>query len=146
MDKSLPSGFTEVNHIISGIDNDGLLHIKINRPSKKNALLFEMTGRILQLLTEANTNDNVKVVLFYGAGEFFSAGNDVTQFFSVPIESIGDPSRMIGVVDAFMDLKKPLYVYVKGFAVGMMVTLLSFADFVYCTSNAFFSTPFMSSL
>jgi enoyl-CoA hydratase/carnithine racemase len=49
-------------------------------------------------------------------------------------------------VDVFMNLKKPLYVYIKGFAVGMMVTLLAFADFIYATDNAFFLTPFMSSM
>lgn len=52
---------------------------------------------------------------------------------------------MQAAVSGFINLKKPLYVYVKGFAVGMMVTLLSFADFVYATDNAFFMTPFMTS-
>ena len=48
-------------------------------------------------------------------------------------------------VESLLNLKKPLYVYVRGFAVGMMATILTLADFVYCTSNSFFYTPFMSS-
>jgi peroxisomal 3,2-trans-enoyl-CoA isomerase len=131
--------------VVYGINNDGLLHIKLNRPSKKNALLFPMSAKIGFLLNDANTNPNVKVVLLYGAGEYFSAGNDVTQFFSLTKEQVGDPTRFEMFANTFVDLKKPLYVYVKGFAVGMMVTLLAFADFIYCTDNAFFYTPFMTS-
>mmetsp|Transcript_4098 Transcript_4098/g.3030 ORF Transcript_4098/g.3030 Transcript_4098/m.3030 type:complete len:98 (+) Transcript_4098:258-551(+) len=58
---------------------------------------------------------------------------------------IADPKLFQTICLAFLELKKVLYVYVKGFAVGMMCTLLSMADFVYATDNAFFFTPFMTS-
>jgi enoyl-CoA hydratase/carnithine racemase len=42
MESKLPPGFKEEHNIVYGITDNGLLHIKLNRPEKKNALYPEM--------------------------------------------------------------------------------------------------------
>jgi enoyl-CoA hydratase/carnithine racemase len=42
MEKKLPDGFVEESNVIYGITAEGLMHIKLNRPEKKNALYPEM--------------------------------------------------------------------------------------------------------
>ncbi len=41
----LPEGFKEENNIVYGV-KDGLMHVKLNRPEKKNALYPEMYSTI----------------------------------------------------------------------------------------------------
>ena len=74
----LPMGFKEEDNVIYGISEGGLFHIVLNRPQKKNALSGGMSSKIVQLLEQASNKKDVKIVLFYGAGDFFSAGNDVS--------------------------------------------------------------------
>ena len=37
---NLPEGFLLEDNIIHGITQDGLLHVKLHRPEKKNAMTF----------------------------------------------------------------------------------------------------------
>lgn len=48
-------------------------------------------------------------------------------------------------VQALFDLEKPLIAFVRGIAIGIAFTMLSFADFVYCSPETRFFTPFMQS-
>ena len=41
----LPEGFKEENNIVYGV-KDGLMHVKLNRPEKKNALYPDMYSTI----------------------------------------------------------------------------------------------------
>ncbi len=50
--------------------------------------------------------------------------------------------RFIGCVTSS---KKPTIVVVRGRCIGMSFTQASNADFIYCTPEATFQTPFMSS-
>lgn len=46
---------------------------------------------------------------------------------------------------SMIDLEKPLIAVVRGAAYGIACTTLALADFVYCTPETVFCTPFMSS-
>lgn len=56
---------------------DGILSIAFNRPAKRNSLTREMLIDLGELLTNAGTDDNVRVILFTGEGDAFCAGADV---------------------------------------------------------------------
>jgi enoyl-CoA hydratase/carnithine racemase len=58
------------------------MHIKLNRPEKKNALYPEMFKMIRKQTSLAKTDDRVKAVLVYGANGSFSAGNDIASFLN----------------------------------------------------------------
>ena len=49
------------------------------------------------------------------------------------------------VLKSIYDLEKPLVMLARGFCVGLGFTMLSLADFVYCTPETKFFTPFMQS-
>lgn len=78
----LPPGFQEENNIIYGVSEGGLLHIKINRPEKKNAFYPEMYETIRKQTLLAKNDDSIKAILVYGAKGNFSAGNDVMSFMN----------------------------------------------------------------
>ena len=64
---------------------DGILKILLNRPEKKNAFTNSMYCELTQVLSEADQNPQVKVILISGAGNTFSAGNDIADFMKSPI-------------------------------------------------------------
>ncbi|CDW81418.1 enoyl-hydratase isomerase family protein [Stylonychia lemnae] len=99
-----------------------------------------MYNELKESLQLAQKLDEVKVVLVYGAQGDFSSGNDMDNFINLPPDSAQNISDF---TFAFAGLTKPLYFFVQGCAVGIIATMAAHADFVYCSENAFFFTPFM---
>lgn len=60
--------------------SDGVLVLTLQRPDKKNALTGAMYNVLSDALDRAETNAAVKVVLFQGDGDSFTAGNDLADF------------------------------------------------------------------
>ena len=84
-------------------------------------------------------------------GKFFSAGNDL-EVFQIGREDYQEVKHYASdilknslerVLKALYDLEKPLVMLARGFCVGLGFTMLSLADFVYCTPETKFFTPFM---
>jgi enoyl-CoA hydratase/carnithine racemase len=61
-----------------------ILRITLNRPAKKNAMTSSMYTTMAQILNDAANEDDVLVVLWDGAGDSFSAGNDLEDFLKDP--------------------------------------------------------------
>lgn len=57
----------------------------------------------------------------------------------------GATVSMVKVLTSLLDLEKPLVCMVSGAAFGIACTMTGLADFIYCTPDATFNTPFMSS-
>ena len=63
---------------------DGIGHIVLNRPHRRNAMTFGMYDRIKEICARAGTADDpdgLKVLIFSGGGDAaFAAGTDISQF------------------------------------------------------------------
>ena len=57
--------------------SDGVATITINRPERKNAILLAMRTEIQHAFERAQDDDDVRAIIFTGAGNDFSAGGDV---------------------------------------------------------------------
>src|SRR5260370_7252817 len=64
--------------------SESILRVQFNRPTKKNAMTAAMYTGLADLLNEADKDDNIKVVLLYGAGDSFSAGNNLEALTKNP--------------------------------------------------------------
>ncbi|WP_109440966.1 enoyl-CoA hydratase-related protein [Acinetobacter haemolyticus] len=126
---------------------DGVLTLAINRSEAKNALYSELYLWIAKALDEADASKEVRVVIFRGAENDFSAGNDMKDFMGFMQKPLEGPA---GEVPPFVLLKsaaklsKPLIIAVKGVAIGIGVTILLHADLVYADNTALFQIPFVS--
>jgi enoyl-CoA hydratase/carnithine racemase len=61
-------------------------YLTLNRPEKNNAISIgphEMAGEIKDAMERANHDDNVKVVIFRGAGKNYCAGFDLSAVYRV---------------------------------------------------------------
>ena len=118
-----------------------VLRVQFNRPAKKNAITTAMYVALAEILEKAGKDDATRVVLIHGAGDSFSAGNDLEDFVKNPPGPGDSPQmRLFAALNAF---DKPLVTAVHGFAVGIGTTILVHCDFVYAGESARFGTPFV---
>jgi enoyl-CoA hydratase/carnithine racemase len=119
-----------------------ILRITLNRPAKKNAMTSSMYMTMAQILNDAANEDDVLVVLWDGAGDSFSAGNDLEDFLKHPPGPGESPQAQLA--NALLNFDKPLIAAVQGFAIGGGTTLLTHCDFVFAGESAKFQLPFIN--
>lgn len=125
------------------VSRDGAVTtIELNRPQRRNALTAEMYAQLAEALREAEADDAVRVVLFRGKADVFTAGNDIEDFIQRP--PVGDDPPVFRFLRAVAHATKPLVAAVNGPAVGIGTTLLFHCDLVYAGDNARFQMPFTS--
>jgi enoyl-CoA hydratase/carnithine racemase len=118
----------------------GVMSIEFNRPQKKNALTGEMYLLLAAALAEAQEDGAVRVVLFHGKPDVFTAGNDLEDFMKRP--PAGEDAPPFLFLRALREAKKPLVAAVNGPAIGIGTTMLLHCELVYAGDNARFQMPF----
>ena len=119
-----------------------VLHLRLNRPEKKNALTRDMYNTLVEALDRADGDPAVRVVAFSGTGDAFTAGNDLADFLAGgPVD---ETSPQVRLLRALVRAKKPLVAAVNGIAVGIGVTLLLHCDLVYAAEDATFQLNFVN--
>src|SRR5712664_2150532 len=113
-----------------------ILRITLNRPAKKNAMTSSMYLSMAEILNDAARDDDVLVVLWDGAGDSFSAGNDIEDFLKNPPGPGESPQA--GLMNALVNLDKPLVAAVHGAAIGGGTTMLTHCDFIYAGESTKF--------
>ena len=116
------------------------LHLQFTRPDKKNALTLEMYDEASDALESVQSDDDIRVVLFSGAGPDFCAGNDIQTF----LDASGDESfaPILRFLHALAKLDCPKLAAVEGYAVGIGATLLLHCDAVVASTTAKFRFSF----
>lgn len=122
--------------------NAGVMTITLNRLDKKNSLTGAMYADMADALTQADSDNAVRAVVFQGHETIFSAGNDIGDFLNAPPTTPDAPVfRFLNAVSTF---SKPVLAAVCGPAVGIGTTLLFHCDLVVAGDNAAFSMPFVN--
>ena len=119
---------------------DGVFHIEMARPDKKNALTADMYRTMADALASAEADPAVKVILISGAGGNFTAGNDLADFLGNP--PMTEDAPVFRFINGFARLRKPFVAAVEGVAVGVGTTMLLHCDLAYAGSGARFALPF----
>ena len=132
---------SSTDQIQSEIDGS-ILHLRINRPDKKNALNLAMYQALADGLKKADSDDTVRVILISGGEECFTSGNDLADFLSAP--PTGPDSPVMQFLIAISEASKPIVAAVNGLAVGVGVTMLLHCDLVYVGKSATFQMPFVN--
>ncbi|UXU89648.1 enoyl-CoA hydratase [Burkholderia sp. S-53] len=120
----------------------GILRVAFNRPEKKNAMTGGMYTRLADIFNEAADDDEIRVVLWHGAGKAFCAGNDIEDFLKQPPRPGDFPQGRL--MEALIRFEKPIVVAVQGAAIGGGTTMLTHCDFVYAGESAKFQMPFIN--
>lgn len=120
---------------------DGVLSLLLNRPEKMNALTDEMYGTLADAIEHAQANADIRVVTIRGAGELFTAGNDISEFRNA--DPSPGPSNVTRFIRAIALAAKPLLAGVHGRAIGIGTTMLLHCDYVLLAEGTVLTTPFV---
>jgi enoyl-CoA hydratase/carnithine racemase len=128
------------DHITQTLENR-VLTLTINRPERKNALTQAMYGALADAINAANDDKAIRAIIITGAGDMFTAGNDLGDFASDMERASGEPP-VTRFLNGIRDAETPLIAAVNGPAVGVGLTMLLHCDIAYASESANFRAPF----
>ena len=132
--------------LLTGLSDNGIFTITINRPDKLNAINKDVMNDLNTVLDEIEANDEIKAVILTGAGQKgFVAGADITEFLGLSKEE-GQALAQKGQ-DIFFRIEnnsKPIVASVNGFALGGGCELAMACHFRIASENAKFGQPEVS--
>jgi enoyl-CoA hydratase/carnithine racemase len=132
---------SDVVPVVTEQHNQVLL-CRLNRPEKKNALTHVMYTAMGDALAQLEADPAVRVLVFTGTGDSFTAGNDLGDFLGTPpvIDGMTPVGRFLHLIAR---ATKPVIAAVNGLAVGVGVTMLLHCDLAYSSPGARFKMPFV---
>ena len=125
---------------------NGIAHITINRPEKRNALNRAARLEMVEALGDAESDIDVKVLILSGAGgESFMAGSDLNELsrFS-PLEMEAFTSTLGGrFYTRFEQCDKPVIAMIDGLCLGGGLELALTCDIRIASESSKFGQPEM---
>ena len=121
----------------------GRLRIRMNRPERRNAITVAMYAALADAIESADDDDAVRLITLEGAGEDFTAGNDLADFLAeMPPPGTSD-IPVWRLLRALAKNQVPLLAAVHGNAVGIGTTMLFHCDLVIAEESTRFVMPFV---
>lgn len=118
-----------------------ILHLRLNRSNKKNALTQDMYRALLDGINQAEADESVQAVVFSAEGDAFCAGNDLGDFLRHG--ELSPQAPVFQLLKRLPELTVPLVASVQGAAIGIGTTLLLHCDLIYAADDAVFALPFV---
>jgi 3-hydroxypropionyl-coenzyme A dehydratase len=119
---------------------DGVLHLTLDRPAKRNALSAELRQCLVDTLGAAATDDSVGAVVLSGAGGSFCAGFDLDE-----LAATADPAALFTEANLYHHtvhtFPKPIVAAIEGFAVAGGFDLALMCDLRVTGDEATFGHP-----
>jgi trans-feruloyl-CoA hydratase/vanillin synthase len=122
--------------------DDGAVTVTFNRPHKKNAMNPQLHTEMIDVLTELRYDKDVRVVVLTGAGDAFSAGEDLKEFFyeqsdRMQFERALDKALewRVRILRAF---PVPTIAAINGFCFGGAFSIVSGCDIAIAADDAVF--------
>ena len=117
--------------------------VTMNRPEKLNALSRQLMSEIVQLGAWLKLREDIRVIIFSGAGRSFCAGFDLNDFSSA---SDGESPRQAAdlgrlATNALTDVPQITIAAVHGHCVGGGVVLVAACDLRVATTDTTFIIP-----
>lgn len=119
--------------------------LSIDNPQRRNAMTVAMWETVPPLCDDINANDDIRVVIFRGAGQVaFAAGADISEFETVRKGSDGarsyDAIEHAGLT-ALQNIERPTIAAIHGFCFGGGVAIALTADLRYAADDALMAIP-----
>lgn len=128
---------------------DNVLTITLNRPEQLNAFNRQMLSELIDALDRADADDDVRAIIFTGAGRAYCAGADLSAGAKT-FNADGREDRESGLHPdggglltlRIYECKKPIIGAINGAAVGVGVTMTLPMDIRIASDNAKFGFVF----
>ena len=142
------SAYQDFNRFVLVDEIDGVKIITIRRPQAMNALTYEITDEILDVVKKYHEDPAVKGFVITGYGNSaFSAGADIGRFPEVlgDLEGAADYCREYAKLQLLLDqMEKPVVAAINGMALGGGLEVALRCHGMVAAKNAFFQFPEIS--
>jgi len=123
--------------------DDGITTITLNRPEKKNAMNPALHIEMHDALTRLAADDATRVLIITGAGEAFSAGMDLKEYFFDLKDRPRDMDRIRVISQEWRDRKlryfpTPTIAMVNGYCFGGAMPIVASCDLAIAAEDAVF--------
>jgi len=125
--------------------------VTLNRPDSLNALNDAMTAELVKVVRQLQDDDQVRCVVFTGAGRAFSSGQDLGDLKKkyadpkfVPHLSDDLRRRYNPIIRGLHELEKPVLAAVNGVAAGAGLSLALACDLRIASDKASFIEVFVN--
>jgi enoyl-CoA hydratase len=116
--------------------------VTVNRPEKLNALNIQTREEIVSALEELRDNDEIRVVVFTGAGDkAFIAGADINEFAGKTALEQRAIMKNRRTFDSVEDFPKPVIAMINGYALGGGCELAMACDIRVASTTAKLGQP-----
>jgi len=124
--------------------DDGIAWVELHRPEKRNAMNPTLNAEMVDVLLELDANDDVGVLVLTGAGDSFSAGMDLKEYFREVDQQAEHVQRRVRRDANYWQWRilrtyaKPTIAMVNGWCFGGAFTPLAACDLAVAADEATF--------
>jgi len=129
--------------MITTSKDEGVCIVKINRPTKLNAMNIDVAREIISTFQQLDKDDSVKVIVLTGEGDkAFSAGADIEYMSKISADE-SEVYAKLGqeVTGTIENVSKPTIAAVNGFALGGGCEVAMSCDIRIASDNARMGQP-----
>ena len=129
--------------MITTSKDEGVCIVKINRPTKLNAMNIDVAKEIISTFQQLDKDDSVKVIVLTGEGDkAFSAGADIEYMSKISADE-SEVYAKLGqeVTGTVENVSKPTIAAVNGFALGGGCEVAMSCDIRIASENARMGQP-----
>ncbi len=135
--------------------DNGVAHIKLSRPEKRNSMILEFWDELPEAVDEIDKSGDARVIVLSSTGPHFTAGLDLASFAQVTTNAdvanethreatkgLGFYHKVKRMQDCFTALERtraPVIAAIQGGCIGGGVDMVTACDMRYCTSDAYFT-------
>ena len=129
--------------MITTSKDEGVCIVKINRPTKLNAMNIDVSKEIISTFHQLDRDDSVKVIVLTGEGDkAFSAGADIEYMSKISADESEVYAKLGQEVTATVEnVSKPTIAAVNGFALGGGCEVAMSCDIRIASDNARMGQP-----
>jgi methylglutaconyl-CoA hydratase len=119
----------------------GVATVTLAAPERRNVLDVDSMTALLEAFAAAAADDDVRVVVLTGEGNTFCAGADLAGANAGDADSFAGsgPRSMVAVLEAMLDLPKPIVARVQGHVAGGGNGLVAASDLAVAAASARFA-------
>jgi trans-feruloyl-CoA hydratase/vanillin synthase len=123
--------------------NDGITWVTFNRPDKRNAMSPQLHLDMDDVLDELAVDDETEVLVITGAGQAFSAGQDIKLYFRANEGNAAARQKLRRASNQWRwhklsNFPKPTIAMVNGYCFGGAFTQVCACDFALAADDAMF--------
>ncbi|WP_152486800.1 enoyl-CoA hydratase/isomerase family protein [Halopseudomonas pelagia] len=123
----------------------GVLHITLNRPDSRNAMNLSMLEELIEVLTTAAADAQLRAIVMRGAGGHFCAGGDIKDMANARAtgtDAYRELNRHFGrLLELAEQQPQVVLAVLEGTVLGGGLGLACIADIALCLDDARFGLP-----